>query len=381
MKGLESRYELAYLISRRLLGTATPEEEERLQKWWEAEECHRKEYEIICKRLSVDLRNTEHPDLQEAWEGVRSKLPRTRRLFGSWYTGIAVCAGVILLLGLGWMFLPDRDLNTPQPVGSRNGRTVLILNNGELVDLEKRHEKVIDAGEGTKITIGEKVVSYQTGEQEETLKQELNTVWVPRGGEYRLILSDGTKVWLNAESQLTYPVRFTGGPREVVMKGEVCFEVTKKEDQPFVVKAGKVEVLVSGTLFNVEAYPENEEVKTTLVNGKVEVMTGSSRKVLIPNEQAIVNRKGEISVEEVFAEEYIGWTKGEFRFTRMKLEEVMMRLARWYDMEVFFAVPALKEARFTLNLKRYDNINQVLSKIEKTGRVHFRIQGQSIIVE
>ena len=101
MRGFENRYELAHLISCRLMGTITPEEEERFQKWWKESESHEKEYEIICKRLIVDLRRTEHPDLHKAWKGVWSKLPRTRRLFWSWHSGAAVCAGVILLLGLG----------------------------------------------------------------------------------------------------------------------------------------------------------------------------------------------------------------------------------------------------------------------------------------
>ena len=239
-----------------------------------------------------------------------------------------------------------------------------------------------DAGKGTKIRIGENVVSYQTGEQEEAPIQEMNTVRVPRGSEYRLILSDGTKVWLNAESQLIYPVRFTGENREVIMKGEACFEVAKKEKQPFVVKVDEIEVLVTGTLFNVEAYPETKEVKMTLVEGRVEVKTEEHRQLLSPDEQALVDKQeGQIRVRKVVAEEYIGWTRGEFRFTRTRLEEVMTRLARWYDVEVFFAVPDLKNTRFTLNLERYDNINKILSKIEKTGRVHFRIQGQCIIVE
>ena len=111
MRGFENRYELAHLISCRLMGTITPEEEERFQKWWKESESHEKEYEIICKRLIVDLRRTEHPDLHKAWKGVWSKLPRTRRLFWSWHSGAAVCAGVILLLGLGWIFLPADDLN------------------------------------------------------------------------------------------------------------------------------------------------------------------------------------------------------------------------------------------------------------------------------
>lgn len=135
---------------------------------------------------------------------------------------------MILLLGLGWIFLPADDLNISRSGNDRCAGTVLILGNGELIDLGKRQERVVDAGKGTKIRIGENVVSYQTGEQEEAPIQEMNTVRVPRGSEYRLILSDGTKVWLNAESQLIYPVRFTGENREVIMKGEACFEVAEK---------------------------------------------------------------------------------------------------------------------------------------------------------
>lgn len=163
MRGFENRYELAHLISCRLMGTITPEEEERFQKWWKESESHEKEYEIICKRLIVDLRRTEHPDLHKAWKGVWSKLPRTRRLFWSWHSGAAVCAGVILLLGLGWIFLPADDLNISRSGNDRCAGTVLILGNGELIDLGKRQERVVDAGKGTKIRIGENVVSYQTG--------------------------------------------------------------------------------------------------------------------------------------------------------------------------------------------------------------------------
>ena len=141
---------------------------------------------------------------------------------------------MILLLGLGWIFLPADDLNISRSGNDRCAGTVLILGNGELIDLGKRQERVVDAGKGTKIRIGENVVSYQTGEQEEAPVQEMNTVRVLRGSEYRLILSDGTKVWLNAESQLIYPVRFTGENREVIMKGEACFEVAKKEKQTFI---------------------------------------------------------------------------------------------------------------------------------------------------
>ena len=380
MRGFENRYELAHLISCRLMGTITPEEEERFQKWWKESESHEKEYEIICKRLIVDLRRTEHPDLHKAWKGVWSKLPRTRRLFWSWHSGAAVCAGVILLLGLGWIFLPADDLNISRSGNDRCAGTVLILGNGELIDLGKRQERVVDAGKGTKIRIGENVVSYQTGEQEEAPIQEMNTVRVPRGSEYRLILSDGTKVWLNAESQLIYPVRFTGENREVIMKGEACFEVAKKEKQPFVVKTKDVAVKVLGTFFNVEAYPEKKDVITTLVEGRINVSDGERERVVEPGQQ-IIATGDELLVKQVRAEEFVSWTRGVCFFTDTSLEQIMEKLSRWYDVEVVFTHPSLRDAHFTLEIKRYDNISDVLVRIEKTERVKFRVEGNVVTVD
>ena len=380
MRGFENRYELAHLISCRLMGTITPEEEERFQKWWKESESHEKEYEIICKRLIVDLRRTEHPDLHKAWKGVWSKLPRTRRLFWSWHSGAAVCAGVILLLGLGWIFLPADDLNISRSGNDRCAGTVLILGNGELIDLGKRQERVVDAGKGTKIRIGENVVSYQTGEQEEAPIQEMNTVRVLRGSEYRLILSDGTKVWLNAESQLIYPVRFTGENREVIMKGEACFEVAKKEKQPFVVKTKDVAVKVLGTFFNVEAYPEKKDVITTLVEGRINVSDGERERVVEPGQQ-IIATGDELLVKQVRAEEFVSWTRGVCFFTDTSLEQIMEKLSRWYDVEVVFTHPSLRDAHFTLEIKRYDNISDVLVRIEKTERVKFRVEGNVVTVD
>ena len=299
---------------------------------------------------------------------------------------LSVAASLLMALGVVWLLVkqdrPEVSVKMAETVVEPGTcRAFLQLSSGERIVLEKSGQRDLQETAGSiRIDSGKVVYSAPVASQPENVVY--NTLSIPNGGEYRLLLADGSAVHLNAGSELCYPVAFAAAERKVYLKGEACFEVAKKEKQPFVVKVDEIEVLVTGTLFNVEAYPETKEVKMTLVEGRVEVKTEEHRQLLSPDEQALVDKQeGQIRVRKVVAEEYIGWTRGEFRFTRTRLEEVMTRLARWYDVEVFFAVPDLKNARFTLNLERYDNINKILSKIEKTGRVHFRIQGQCIIVE
>ena len=373
MRGFENRYELAHLISCRLMGTITPEEEERFQKWWKESESHEKEYEIICKRLIVDLRRTEHPDLHKAWKGVWSKLPRTRRLFWSWHSGAAVCAGVILLLGLGWIFLPADDLNISRSGNDRCAGTVLILGNGELIDLGKRQERVVDAGKGTKIRIGENVVSYQTGEQEEAPVQEMNTVRVPRGNEYRLILSDGTKVWLNASSTLEYPASFEGKKeRRVRLTGEAFFEVCRNEKCPFYVETGNQEsVQVLGTSFNINAYPENSKHFTTLVTGKIsyQVEEGKEPIILSPDQQVSFDCvSGDMKVAQVDASAFTAWKDGWIYFEDETLPDLAKRLSRVYGVEIKVA-ERLRNYSFSGKISYERGVDYITRLMEETNGV------------
>ena len=231
---------------------------------------------------------------------------------------------------------------------------------------------------GTSISSAGNAVRYESkGAANETV--QTNTIIIPRGGEFRLELADGTQVWLNSESKLTYPVQFTGKTREVEMEGEVCFDVAKNAEQPFIVRTGDASIKVLGTLFNVEAYADNGRITTTLVEGKVEIQSGNERRELLPDRQAVITEKG-IQVKEVHARDYISWLSGEFNFTETSLEEIMQKLSRWYNFEFFFANQEVKEAHFSLNIKRYENVADILKKIEKTGRAHFNINGRTIIV-
>lgn len=164
------------------------------------------------------------------------------------------------------------------------------------------------------------------------------------------------------------------------MEGRNLFRCSPEGGTAFCRENGCLAVKVLGTLFNMEAYPEDSRVTTTLVRGKVEVAVGDKTQVLQPDQQLSVEA-GRFTLKQVVAEDYIGWTNGLFHFTEASLEEIMTKLARWYDVEFFFAKPDLKEAHFSLDIQRYENIATILSKLEKTGRVRFRVSGKTVVIE
>ena len=209
-----------------------------------------------------------------------------------------------------------------------------------------------------------------------------NTLRTERGGEYAVALSDGTVVYLNAESELRYPVEFVGGERVVWFKGEGYFEVAGDAKRPFRVMAEGVSVTAYGTEFNVNTFGERE-VRTVLVEGSVGVrVDGRGEEVrLRPSELAECDAgSGEVRVREVDAGEYVAWKDGFFVFDDETLEEIMGELARWYDAEVFFVSEEAKALRFTGHLRRYDEIGVILRAIEGAVDVRFAVNGKAISV-
>ena len=224
-------------------------------------------------------------------------------------------------------------------------------------------------------------------QQEEML---FNTITIPRSGEYKLVLSDGTKVWLNSASKLKYPVAFTGGQRKVFLEGEAYFKVAKNEKQPFVaadtvhpflVETSGMSVTVLGTGFNVMAYPEEMEAAVTLVHGKVGVQTDHRQQILQPDEQYVyqtTTRRG--TVRKVDVSQYVDWKEGILNFDSMPLEELTRRLGRWYDVDFFFVAEELKTLKYSGAFKKYNDIRYVLNIIEEITNVQFVLNERTIVV-
>ena len=266
-----------------------------------------------------------------------------------------------------------------QPILPGAAKAILTLDNGETINLNKETADALQTIEGTNIQIDSTTLNYQLAQSTPARPKPIyNKVEIPRGGEYALVLSDGTKVHLNSMSSLRFPVAFTTGKREVELQGEAYFEVSKN-GQPFIVNANGMQVEVLGTAFNISAYP-NEEYQTTLVNGSVKVSAEKGESLILkPSQQAtIALGSNSIQVRTVDTSFYTSWVKGKINFKDQRLEDIMKTLSRWYDMNVVYENEKLKNIRFGCNLNRYEEITPFVKLLEKTEEVYVKIEGNTI---
>ena len=218
---------------------------------------------------------------------------------------------------------------------------------------------------------------------DEPLKEEYNSLKIPVGGFYKLVLSDGTKVWLNADSELKYPVRFVGGKREVYLKGEGYFQVSKDSCRQFIVHLQNSEITVLGTAFNVSAYEDEAHVYTTLEEGRVVFYSRQNKQriLLKPGMQSDMEvATGKTVVSEVDPSLYSAWIEGRFVFQSLDLESILRQLQRWYDFELFYADPDVKEMHFTIDILKYEEISKVLNLMERVNKVKFTQKGRTVVV-
>lgn len=383
MNRLTERFRIARVMAQKIFGTLPEDENATLEAWFEASKGNEEEFNRVKKRLVLDLRQEPELDAEKEWQAFSRKLPRRNPVLRWGYVAAVLVVGVCITIGIVQVQksrTPSGELAQSVENTVKTYKAKLLLDDGRWVNIADTSRQIIDGVEGIEVTTEGSGVKYEIKNQSDTSSRlKYNTLVVPRGGEYELTLSDGTRVWMNSGSKLVYPVRFNGKTRTVRMEGEICFQVAKNERQPFIVQTDALSVKVLGTLFNVEAYA-GEPVVTTLVEGKVDVSDGKQNYILAPDQQVIVHGDKFI-VRDVDAAETIRWTQGVCYFSETSLEEIMNKLARWYDVDVFFANPSAKEAHFSVEVERYDNIATVLSKIEKTGRVKFKIKDRTVIVE
>ncbi|MFO3727591.1 FecR family protein [Butyricimonas muris] len=295
---------------------------------------------------------------------------------------LPLCAGCFL-----WWQMRERQSVVKPPVNviaivPGAPKAYLILERGTRVVLDSvKEDEQIAAESGVMIRKNEQSLVYKTVTSKDVQKEVYNKLVVPKGGEFHLVLADGSEVWLNADSKLTYPVAFRGNERKVVLEGEAYFKVQRDVEKPFIVASANQQVRVLGTEFNVCAYPDEALVYTTLVNGHVAVETGKDTCRLIPGEQAVMSvEKGQLDVREVNVEEYVGWKKNMFVFEEQNLEQIMSKLARWYDVTVFFRNAEAKGIVFKGNLPRYADFYTILNIIEKSSNVTFEVKGNVVTV-
>ena len=254
-------------------------------------------------------------------------------------------------------------------------KAVLTTDDGQVIDL------------GADAVRNEKAIKNRRikGRQENSTDvPRFNHLTTPRGGEFEITLEDGTKVWLNAESQLSYPDTFRSDERRVILKGEAYFQVAHNEEKPFYVESDGQLVRVYGTEFNIRSYEEDAAVYTTLISGSVALQVAGNLNAelfLTPGRQAVFDKKeASAFVRSVNTEVVTGWRKGLFVFEEQNLGQIMATLARWYNFDYEFADNVLSETVFMGSVPRYGDFNEVLEILEKSGGLKFRLENHTVII-
>lgn len=364
--------EIAELIVRQEMGELSTEEQQSLSQWLEESEEHEALYRKLLThpmRISPAVRfNTE-----QFIQATQRKIQR-RKIYRFVWQSVSVAA--VLVIGLVSVLLTRENMPAKSPV----------VND---VSIAKRTQAVLSLPDGRQVALGNeagqdtawmKYTEARTTEQEATTEPDDIKIEVSRGGEYKIRLDDGTVVWLNSESSLIYPEKFTGDNRTVRLSGEGYFEVARNETKPFIVSVGDMEIKVLGTKFNVTAYRDEGMTTTTLISGAVEVATPERTVQLQPGKQAVVEEGAdEIRISEVDVELYASWTAGIFKFDKMTLTDICTRLSRWYDVDFVFEGEAGQE-RFTGGTWKYVPLKDFLSKIERVTDVSFQFENNVVRV-
>lgn len=381
------------LIIRKISNSLNEKEEYIFQQWYD-ESIEHQEYFEHAKRYFEQGSAFDKTtlDTQLAWDNVKPPVPISKNATKNRYTrvGIFIAAVISLLLATFFVFKPMKN-EVPVPALSEKvdkilpgkSKAILVLDDGREYELSKGKEVSLKSGKTVINSEGTKI-KYTSNEVEHT-KLLYNTLIIPKGGEYYLELSDGTKVWLNAETKLKYPVQFIGAERNVELTGEAYFEVAHNESKPFHVVSGGQSIEVLGTEFNVSAYKDDLNIVTTLVKGKVSVYethTKDNNQLLKPNDQTIMNRRsGEITSKVVDPKNFIAWKSGAFYFQDKTFDGMMKVLSRWYDINVFYDNEDVRDIKFTGRFKRYDDFETVKQLIQKTDEVKFEIKGKTVVIK
>ena len=392
MKKEKDIFRLADVIARSLEGTLSADEQRELDEWLAVSAANREKYEGFRTAGALERKSAEYQQVD--WQGdckkfmaSRARSQRRRRV--QWFARYA--AVFVLLFGVAiWLYISAGHEKGERPVAQSgvavSKNAILTLAGGEQVVLSDSNFSALKMQGDIHVTVEGNNISYTNrndGEEKREKKVLFNTLRIPRGGEYFLTLSDGSTVWLNAETEIRYPVEFVGDKRVVYVEGEAYFDVKKDEKRPFVVRAAQADVRVLGTSFNFRAYPDEDGVTTTLESGSVIMVSQKSKQEirLEPGEQGTLDKEsGELSKHAVDTYLYSAWKDGRFVFEDARLEDLFHVLARWYDLHVFYVHPGAKDIRFTGDLNKSEDFGAILEIIENNERVEFEVNERTVSI-
>ncbi|MCA1919518.1 MAG: FecR domain-containing protein [Flavobacterium piscis] len=373
--------EILALLKKYQEGTLSNEDKDKVDAWY------------LHKAYNSNLQLNEY-ELEDSYEYLKAKLPlkQETKVIRIW-PRVAVAASIAVLLGTGiFYFTKTKEqipqvAEKPQEIAPGGNRGILTLSNGKqivLADISAK-DTIAKEGEEDEVTIkmgANGVITYIINPNTDASKADanlFNTLSTPTGGQYNIVLADGTKVYLNAVSSIKYPTQFNGDQRIVELDGEAYFEVAKNKNKPFIVKSGDQDIEVLGTHFNLHAYDNESVVKTTLLEGSVAVNYKNQKAILKPGQQSNVSDKfNKITIKQVDTEAAIAWKNGRFKFDNADLKTVMRQLERWYGIKVEYRGD-VSDVRFNGGTFMNKNLSEVL-KVLELSNIKFKVEGKTIIV-
>ncbi|SHM77875.1 FecR family protein [Mucilaginibacter sp. OK098] len=374
--------ELKALLERYRNGSSTPEDKAFLESWYLT---HNQSAPYV---MPDDDRNE---DVDRIWAMIQKNQSSKKKNNLSY--SLAIAASILIFVAIGGYFLVRSKSKVPTNIIVKNeiapgkNDATLTLGNGKKISLTNTVNGVIMQQSGIKVIKSKngqliyKVLNAVEFTADNKKNINWNTITTPMGGQWQIILPDNSKVWLNSASSLKYPEHFEGNTRNVELKGEAYFEVFHNEKMPFHVKCDRQDVEVLGTHFNISAYSDDANIKTTLLEGSVKVSQPDKNitKLLKPGQEAVLSDIG-INVTNVDADDAIAWKDGIFLFNDDHLDEIMKKISRWYNVDVEFKDEVLKKEMFSGTVSRFAQVSQVLRKLEALGGVSFRMEPHKIIV-
>lgn len=383
MKEISQYLFIAKLICKERI-TGLDDSERRQLDLWRNESKEGERVFLNLQKISTEELEKRYDgvDVDMKWEDFKKRQQQGRRNIR---VGVTVAASICLLITSGlWLWLGGaKEERVVLAEQGRKNNVCLVLSTGEVVDISNVEQDEVKLDKGTKLYSGNRL-EYVRPDSLHKKELEFNQLIIPKGTFYHLVLSDGTKVWLNADSKMKYPVSFGKDKREVSLHGEGYFEVAKDSTRPFIVSTDKMDVKVLGTTFDVNTYEDEGKSFVVLVEGLVEVSAGKGEsRIITPGHMAEVNMydtQAKIQISKCDAEHYIAWKNGNFSFRNASLTEILKRVSRYYDVTVI-REQVFEEEYYTGDVSSDVSLESLLAVIESSTSVSFKVERKIVYVQ
>lgn len=388
---MKEAFDIAELIRKKLLDELSDSERELLLEWREKSI----DNEVLYQRgVSRDffvkgIEEHERFDSKQAYvHFLNKKYQRNsvRLIYKKWLVAASIVLPLLITVLLYRQFNKTESINIVHNNGPDisvgTNKATLTLADGRSIQLGTDENGGAEQLTKLGLRVSDSSLLYETNNPK--IQTAYNELYVPRGAEFFVTLSDGTKVWLNSETTLKYPTSFASTERKVYVQGEAYFEVVKNKNAPFRIEKDQTIIEVLGTKFNVHGYPNEQYIQTTLVEGSVKVSNSKSNnaEMLKPNEQAQVDvSSGKLTKRAVDVVNFVGWKSGKYVFSEQSLEDIMHVLARWYDIQVVFQDESIKKMTLSGTIKRYNDFSHVIDLLEMTGDISCKMKAKTLYIE